>query len=105
LVLVGEGLGACYAGEDVEDLVVAGRGDLAEEEKFVHFFLMCFVGGVLFVYGSFDVCVMSVVLRCGQNSRPTCYEPYNLTRVFVSFGMSEHSLARRGRVSNQQIVS
>lgn len=36
LVLVGVGLGACDAGEDGEDLGVAGGVDLAVEEDFVH---------------------------------------------------------------------
>jgi hypothetical protein len=45
LVLVGEGLGAGYASEDVEDLGVAGGGDLAEEEEFVHFLLFLSVFG------------------------------------------------------------
>lgn len=51
LVLVGEGLGACDAGEDVEDLVVAGWGDLAEEKEFVHCCGFCDV----FVYVLADV--------------------------------------------------
>lgn len=43
LVLVGEGLGACHAREDVEDLGVAGGVDLGEEEEFVHVFVFLFL--------------------------------------------------------------
>ena len=34
----GDGLHGCYAGEDGEDLVVAGGGDGGVEEEFVHVF-------------------------------------------------------------------
>lgn len=43
LVLVGEGLGARDAGEDVEDLGVSGRVDLGEKEEFVHDFVFNFL--------------------------------------------------------------
>ena len=90
LVLVGEWLGACDAGEDVEDLVVAGWGDLAEEEEFVHccglFSLEWWV-----VYVLVDECgAVGVVLAVAKERTDDSFSQYH-RRVRVS-GIAEPSL-------------